>query len=254
MNKEIKFSLYPVSGAARERGGYRARLIKERGEHVMDFDAVVAEAIAQRRIPGANAENVKFIVRAVLDSMIEGVSSDGMTRRIDDYLSVSMNLYGHFNDESEPFDPERHKLGLTLTQLRKFRPDLSGSKVVNVKKKAEFRVYSIHSADCDAGNRIIVPGHDIIIKGSDLKLNLSADFLSLHVRMGLHSFGDVGDPEIISMSDNEIRCKCPEELTKNAKKYNHMDFELSVNKFTDPSDWLSRIRRSITGRIALIER
>ena len=31
MNKEIKFSLYPVSGAARERGGYRARLIKERG-------------------------------------------------------------------------------------------------------------------------------------------------------------------------------------------------------------------------------
>ena len=144
MKSKIEFVLKPVTGAAAAGGGYRALLNTAKGDAI-DFDDVITEALDRGYIAGVKDVLAKSVVKGVLDSMIAGVLRDGMTRRIGDYLSVSMKVHGRFENEQEEFNPARHKLALSLKQLNAFRPSFKGVEATNIHHKRQFRIYSIRS-------------------------------------------------------------------------------------------------------------
>jgi len=88
MDNKLKFELVPVSGTLKESGGYRAKFGKKRID-VLGFDDVIREAKESGAFFGVGEEMAKIIVRGVLQTMIKKTAEDGITRRIDDYLSVS---------------------------------------------------------------------------------------------------------------------------------------------------------------------
>ena len=72
----------------------------------MNFDEVVSEAHRRIGFLGMSDNLIKDVVREVLQSMIDGVLSDGRARRIDDFLSVELKVYGKFMDAEDDFDPD----------------------------------------------------------------------------------------------------------------------------------------------------
>ena len=245
---EIRFTLMPISGAAKESGGYRAKILRRPGKEAMDFDAVVAEAI-DTHLAGMSPIMVKTVVTGVLRSMIEGVARDGTTRRIDDFLSLSLKIHGRFDDKGDDFDEERHSLAMVVSQLNEFRPKLSGAKVVNVNRRRQFRLYSVHSEGVK-GSGCIVPGRVIVLKGADLDLDLSMECLSLNVKLSPTSTESFGTLDVLSKSEAEIRCACPPKLTDNAEKYYGKAFVIDAFKYSAPEDVSSRIGRTVRGVIA----
>ena len=245
---EIRFTLMPISGAAKESGGYRAKILRRPGKEAMDFDAVVEEAI-KTHLAGMSPLLVKTVVTGVLTSMIEGVARDGTTRRIDDFLSLSLKIHGRFDDKGDDFDAERHKLAMVVSQLNEFRPDLTGANVVNVNRRRRFRLYSVQSEGGGGCGRI-VPGRTIIIKGGDLDLDLSTEYIALNVTTGPDGDEGFGPLDVLSKSDTEIRCACPSRLTDNAEKYYGKSFIITAAKYSDPMDLYTRIDRTVKGVIA----
>ncbi len=104
MESKLEFVLKPVSGAAEAGGGYRAYLTTAKGA-ALDSDDVIAEALDRGYIAGVKDKLAKSVVLGVLDSMIDGVLRDGVTRRIGEYLSVSLKIHGRFEDKDDDFDP-----------------------------------------------------------------------------------------------------------------------------------------------------
>ena len=168
MENKIEFVLKPVTGAASAGGGYRAILNTAKGD-AMDFDDVITEALDRGYIAGVKDILAKSVVKGVLDSMIASVLRDGMTRRIGDYLSVSLKVHGRFENEQEEFNPTRHKLALSLKQLNAFRPSFKGVEATNIHHKRQFRIYSVHSVNAEGMNGKLIIGHELIIKGADFR-------------------------------------------------------------------------------------
>ena len=212
MECKIEFVLKPVTGAAAAGGGYRAILNTAKGD-AMDFDDVITEALDRGYIAGVKDVLAKSVVKGVLDSMIAGVLRDGITRRIGDYLSVSMKVHGRFENEQEEFNPARHKLALSLKQLNAFRPSFKGVEATNIHHKRQFRIYSVHSVNHEGKNGKLFFGREFIIKGADFCSDAKLFGVVLHAKTDIHSVVSF-DPPILSMTDNEIRCAWPEDFQK----------------------------------------
>lgn len=213
MNSKIEFVLKPVTGAASAKGGYHAILTTAKGD-AMDFDDVITEALDRGYIAGVKDILAKSVVKGVLDSMIAGVLRDGITRRIGDYLSISMKVHGRFTDEHDEFDPNRHKLALTVKQLNAFRPSFEDVEATNIHHKRQFRIYSVRSVGYEnEKNGHLVIGREFVIKGADFDSTAKILGVALHANTGIHSVESF-NPPILSLTDNEIRCAWPEDFTK----------------------------------------
>ena len=213
MESKIEFALKPVTGAASSGGGFRAILKTAKGD-AMDFDDVVTEALDRGYIAGVKDILAKSVIKGVLDSMIAGVLRDGMTRRIGDYLSVSLKVHGRFENAQDEFDPARHKLALSLKQLNAFRPSFKGVEATNIHHKRQFRIYSVHSVNAEGMNGKLFIGREFIIKGADFDSDSKLFGVVLHANTGIHSAVISFDPPILSMTDSEIRCAWPEDFQK----------------------------------------
>lgn len=210
MESTIEFVLKPVTGAAASAGGFRAIVDTAKGD-ALDFDDVITEALDRGYIAGVKDVIAKSVVKGVLDSMIAGVLRDGMTRRIGDYLSVSLKVHGRFEDAQEEFDPERHKLALSLKQLNEFRPSFKDVKATNINHKRQFRIYSVHSVGAEAMNRKLIIGRQFIIKGADFLSDSKLYGVVLHVTTDKRTDLSLDVP-ILSMTDREIKCAWPEDF------------------------------------------
>ena len=241
MESKIEFVLKPVTGAASAGGGYRAILNTAKGD-AMDFDDVITEALDRGYIAGVKDILAKSVVKGVLDSMIAGVLRDGMTRRIGDYLSISMKVHGRFENEHDEFDPERHKLALSLKQLNAFRPSFKGVEATNINHKRQFRIYSVHSVGAESEkNGHLIIGREFIIKGADFFSNSKLFGIVLHANTGIHSVKTF-DPPILSMTDNERRCSWPEDFQE---PVGDGCGEIAVGRSGGTADDPKYIRRSI---------
>ena len=209
MENKIEFILKPVTGAASTGGGFRAILNTAKGD-AMDFDDVITEALDRGYIAGVKDVLAKSVVKGVLDSMIAGVLRDGMTRRIGDYLSVSLKVHGRFENAHDEFDPARHKLALSVKQLNAFRPSFKGMEATNIHHKRQFRIYSVHSVNAEGMNGKLFIGREFIIKGADFWPNAKLFGVALHAKTGIHSEVSF-NPPMLSVTDSEIRCAWPED-------------------------------------------
>jgi len=249
MNGKIEFELKPVSGVAAGGGGYRAILTTAKGESV-DIDGVITEARAHGYLMGIKDEAAKSVVLGVLDSMIAGVMRDGRTRRIGDYLSVSLKIRGRFSDKQDEFDPARHKLALSLKQLKGFRPSFKGVEATNVNHKRQFRVYSARTegvADAHSGRLVI--GRDFVLKGAEFHPEREGFGVAMHIVMpgGKENVG--ANPPVLAASDGEIRCAWPEELSD--MRFAGYRGEVAVYRREQPDDPNSNDRRFI--RIVVVQ-
>ena len=233
MEGKVEIVLKPIAGAAQSAGGYRAYLKTGKGD-ALEFDDVVAEAIDRGFVIGMKPEAVKGVVRGVLQSMIARVMDDGRTRRIDDFFSVSMKVHGKFEDEHDDFDPERHKLALSLKQLNAFRPSFKNVTATNPDHKKQFRIYSIKADDENAKNHNVYWGRDIIIKGADFWLN---NMMDVGVYMMIPSKWGIwipGETVILSRSETELRVVWPKEFADEA--YSSGSLEVYITRPIDPNN------------------
>ncbi len=246
MNSKLEFILKPVSGAASSEGGYRAFISTEKGNAV-DLDGIIAEARDFGYITGIKDEAAKSIVRGVLDSMIAGVIRDGRTRRLDEYLSVSLKVHGRFADKHDEFDPKRHKLALSVKQLAAFRPSFEGVEATNVDHKRQFRIYSVKTAGSDLRGGRLVLGRDFVIRGADFRPgdNMFGVSLSLYID---RTTVVTENPPILSADDGEIRCAWPEGM-KDDKFYGTYG-DVAVYRCESEGDWKSIARRE--ARVAVL--
>lgn len=235
MDNKLKFSLVPVSGTLKESGGYRAKFGKKRVD-VLGFDDVIREAKESGAFFGVGEEMAKIIVRGVLKTMITKTAEDGITRRIDDYLSVSLKVHGKFESVDEDFDPEKHELALSLRPLMAFRPKFN-LQPVNINRKRQFRVYSVAPADGSRKAGEVVWRKDIRIKGADLLQESGEGFVSCQMK-GPNGVYLCANPEIVSASAAEIVCHWPEDYDEH---YQRGLMDISVDKFDhlhDPTPML----------------
>ena len=210
MENKIEFVLKPVTGAAAAGGGFRAILDTAKGD-AMDFDDVITEALDRGYIAGVKDVLAKSVVKGVLDSMIAGILRDGMTRRIGDYLSVSLKVHGRFENEQDEFDPARHKLALSVKQLNAFRPSFKGVEATNIHHKRQFRIYSVHSVHHEGKNGVLAFGDEFIIKGADFRPDDTSFGVVMHMKKDIHS-AVTFDPPMLNATENEIRCAWPDDF------------------------------------------
>lgn len=210
MEGKLEFELSPVSGALKAQGGFRAKFGANASE-VVDFDEVIKEAKADGAFFGVSEDLMKLFVRGVLQSMIDNTCKDGRTRKIDDYLSISLKVHGKFEEPDEDFNPEKHELALTLKPLSAFRPKNMPLVPVNRKRRRQFRVYSVLDAvNPDKGINHVYYGHEFIVKGSDF-LKDGGTSVSCQIMESEHHYRS-DSPRIISVTDTEIRCAWPEDF------------------------------------------
>ena len=235
MDNKLEFTLVPIAGSVGAKGGYRSKFGKQHNT-VVDFDDVVREARKECGYFGVSDEMVKLIVRGVLQTMIDKTAEDGKTRRIDDYLSVSLKVRGKFDSEDEDFDPEKHELALSLKQLSAFRPEFS-LQPVNKNRKRQFRIYSIRDAEHKRKNKQVIWGKDFIIKGDSLLQKDGTCSVGCLMKGPDGVYHSV-EPEVVSFSDTEVRCHWPEEFADDYYKRGYfwawLDKPRDIN-VTDPN-------------------
>lgn len=231
MDTKLNFTLTPVSGTLKKGGGYRAKFGK-RNSRVLGLDTIIREAKEDGAFFGVSSELMKLYVRGILQSMIDRTAADGITRRIDDYLSVSLKIHGKFDSEDEDFDSDKHELALSLRPLAAFRPKFK-LRPVNVNRKRQFRIYSITVADGSRKVGQVVWQKDFRIKGDDL-IPDSGEVCVMAQMKGPDGVLYNVDPEIVSATEKEIVCHWPKEF---GAGYEHGRLLVAVDKPIDESDW-----------------
>lgn len=229
MDSKLKFSLTPVSGTLEAAGGYRAKFGK-RNSDVLGIDTVIREAKEDGAFFGVSEELMKLYLRSILQSMIDRTAADGKTRKIDDYLSVSLKIHGKFDSEDEDFNPEKHELALSLRPLGAFHPKFK-LQPVNVNRKWQFRIYSIAVADGSRSAGQVVWQKDFRIRGDDLLPESGESYVSCQMKGPDGTYYNV-NPEIVSASAKEIVCHWPEKFGADYKKGR---MYVSVDKPKDPT-------------------
>ena len=241
MNSKLEFRLKPVSGVAASGGGYRAFVDTAKGDAV-GLDGVISEARDFGYLPaGIKEEAAKSVVLGVLHSMIDGVLRDGRTRRIGDYFSVSLKVHGRFEDKHDEFDPERHRLALSLKQLSAFRPSFKGIAATNIDHKRQFRVYSAKTIGADRPSGRLIHGREFVLKGADLRPGAQLFGVSLEIDLS-RTQGASEEVRIISANDTEIRCAWPEKMMD--AEYANKRGEVVVYRCECDGDIKSVVRRS----------
>lgn len=242
-NLKLNFRLVPAAGVATGRG-YRAEFVRK-AEDVIDIDSVIAEAQQKGAFSGMPANLVRGNLETLFDTLIGNVLADGKTRKLDNYLEVSLNLRGIFENATDDYDPEKQSLKLSVKHLSAFRRQPNGIQPVNVNRIRQFRVTTLTAADGQHANHEVVFGQDFVIRGSNLTPECKASGISCQVLMpdGIYHGAN---PPVVSRSDCEIRCSWPEEYTSETIRRQLIVCITKVpNLETDPSDINRVINASI---------
>ncbi len=244
MADKLEIKLIPFAGSVKEKNGYQA-VIKSDGLGAMNFDEVVAEARRRIGFMGMSDNMIKDVVREVFQSMIDGVLSDGRTRRIDDFLSIELKVHGKFTDAEDDFDPERHSLALSVRPLKKFRPSFEDIDVTNPNHKRQFRIYTVRSVDGKSRAKRVFWGQDFVIKGgsliSDGFENLTAQMYDARGKSNAYLSADI---PVKSKTDSEIVCGWPEEFAD--ESFSKGTMVITIWKEKDPDDTSTWRNRDIT--------
>ena len=134
------------------------------------IDGVIAEAQQSGAFFGMSPILVRSNLETLFNTLIGNVLSDGQTRKLDDYLEVSLNLRGLFEQKTDDYDPSKHELKLTVKHLSAFRQQPKNIQPVNVNRIRQFRLSYITAADGLHANHQVVFGKPFIIRGSNLTL------------------------------------------------------------------------------------
>lgn len=216
MATKLEFTLSPVSGTLKKQGGYRAKLSGDRRDRIVNLDGIIEEARLAGAFQGITNDLMKMYLRGILQTMIENTCKDGRTRKIDEFLSVGVNVHGRFDAADEDFDPEKHELALVIRPLGAFWTRKIDVVPVNKNRRRQFRIYSVVDAEnADKGANNVYLGHEFIINGADL--SHEGDVYVACTMWLPNGHNMTVNPRIISRSDTEIRCAWPDTFGADVK-------------------------------------
>ena len=244
INRKLDFRLVPATGIAAGKG-YRAEFVR-RTDSVIDIDGVIAEAQQNGAFFGMAPNLVRSNLETFFNTLIGNVLADGQTRKLDDYLEVSLNLRGLFEQKTDDYDPSKHELKLTVKHLSAFRQQPKNIQPVNVNRIKQFRLSYITAADGLHTNHQVVFGQDFIVRGSNLTLpacELSGVYCQVKMPNGSYFCSSA---PIISKSDSEIRCSWPPDYESDTIR---RPLYVDVSKVTDYNAATPDINRSISATI-----
>lgn len=160
----LDLQLIPVSKKFAKNGGYRGFI---NGRRVIDFDGVLDEVIKNNHL-SLSKVYLKTLLSTTFDTMIQGVLTDGQTRRLGDYMMLQLELTGGFDEPGDQFDPNKHKLEVVLRPLKEFRrkPGRDDVKVYNRNAGPTVVINRTYS-EGQEGN-VVEFGKDIILSGENL--------------------------------------------------------------------------------------
>lgn len=82
-------------------------------------DAVVAEFLQSSGLKDVvSASSMAIYIKDLLKSMLEGVLTDGRSRRIDDYFTMRLDMKGTASAINEPYNPYKHKFTINFQKAR----------------------------------------------------------------------------------------------------------------------------------------
>lgn len=164
MSKQLDITLKKVSGKFSESAGYRAVVGKE---GAYSYAHLLNEVIQNHHL-SISTNFLDMVLKATFDTMIEGLMTDGISRRIGDFIQLQLQVRGKFDSEGEDFDEKKHKLAIAVRPLKELRvkPGRDGVSVINRNAGPKVVIERTHSPDLE-GNQVKW-GEPIIIEGQNL--------------------------------------------------------------------------------------
>lgn len=166
MGRQIDLKLVPLNTTVGKAGGFKAMLDKSRNSS-MSYDQVLEEIVSKNRL-GMSKSLVQMILDMAFNTVIDGVLSDGVTRRLGDFLQIGLEVKGRFISEGDQFDEDRHELALSVRTLKEMRrkPGRDGVRVINRNAGPKVLIESLYSVGCESGE--LTWGADIVLEGENL--------------------------------------------------------------------------------------
>lgn len=170
MNR-VRIKLTKIPEKLSKKGGYRACVL---GDDTMDFNEFSQEIIDKcgfRMEP----RTMRMYLEAAMETMIEGVLSDGRTRRMGDYFSLGLKVGGRFEEQGDEFDKDMNKLQLKLKPLKELKNR-------SFKKLSVYTENNGPSVSLTSLTSVSTPespwvnfGEDFVVKGENLVLSEDAE-------------------------------------------------------------------------------
>lgn len=164
MGRQLDITLKKVSGKFSESGGFRAVIGKD---GAYSYEHLLSEVIQNHHL-SISTNFLDMVLSATFDTMIEGLMTDGISRRIGDFIQLQLQVRGKFDSEGEDFDEKKHKLAIAVRPLKELRvkPGRGGVSVINRNAGPKVVIERTHSPGLE-GNQVKW-GEPIIIEGQNL--------------------------------------------------------------------------------------
>lgn len=164
MSNRLDITLKKVSGKFSENGGFRAVVAKD---GAYSYEHLLNEVIQNQHL-GITTNFLDMVLKATFNTMIEGLMTDGISRRIGDFIQLQLQVRGKFDSEGEDFDEKKHKLAIAVRPLKELRvkPGRDGVSVINRNAGPKVVIERTHSPGLE-GNQVKW-GEPIEIEGENL--------------------------------------------------------------------------------------
>lgn len=171
MNNQLEITLKKVSGKFSESGGFRAVVGKE---SAYSYEHLLNEVIQNHHL-SISTNFLDMVLKATFDTMIEGLMTDGISRRIGDFIQLQLQVRGKFDSEGEDFDENKHKLAIAVRPLKELRvkPGRDGVSVINRNAGPKVVIERMHSPGLEGcqvkwGEPIVIEGENLfVVDGKD---------------------------------------------------------------------------------------
>ena len=165
MGRKLELEIKKVSDKFAKGAAYRGSVADRKS---MSYDEVIEEVISKCMMR-LSVTQLKSIISSVMETMIDGVLTDGVSRRLGDYFKLQPEVRGRFDSPGEQFDDEKHQLALVLCPLKSMRrkPGRNGISVYNYNAGPAVKITRTYSEGEERGS-VVKFGKDIIIEGENL--------------------------------------------------------------------------------------
>lgn len=166
MERKLDLKLRAISKNFIKEGGFIAQA---NSKEVYSYEELLNEVISKHHF-NISASFLDMILKATFNTMVDGILSDGISRRIGDFIQLQLKVRGKFDSEGEDFDEEKHKLAISVRPLKALRvsPGMNGVSVINRNAGPKVVIERTHSPGLE-GNQLKW-GAPIIIEGENLHL------------------------------------------------------------------------------------
>lgn len=171
MKRQLDIRLKKVSDKFSKNGGFRAVVGTDAA---YSYEKLLEEVVTKSHL-NMSTNVLDMVLKATFNTMIEGILSDGISRRIGDFIQLQLKVRGKFEEEGEDFDENKHQISIAVRPLKGLRvkPGRDGVSVINRNAGPKVVVERTHSPGLEGcqvkwGESIVIEGKNLhVVEGKD---------------------------------------------------------------------------------------